>query len=58
MTFERIHPAVAFLVGSVLAAGAARAWYTDGGLVVPVGLYVAASVLLVAGEVEHYRTQD
>jgi len=57
-TFERIHPVLAFVVGSVLAAGVTRAWYVDEDLLVPVALFVFAAVLLVVGEVEHYRTSD
>jgi hypothetical protein len=51
-------PVLAFVVGSVLAAGVTRAWYTENDLLVPIGLFVVASVLLVAGEVEHYRDGD
>ena len=58
MTLERIHPVVAFAVGSVLASGVTRAWYTDGDLLVPVALFAFAAALLLAGEVNHYRSDD
>jgi hypothetical protein len=54
---DRIHPVVGFVGGSALAAGLTRAWYTDGGLLVPALLYAVACALLVVGEVEHYRTR-
>jgi hypothetical protein len=54
---DRIQPVVGFAGGSALAAGLTRAWYTDAVLLAPAALYAVACALLVAGEVENYRTR-
>jgi hypothetical protein len=54
---DRIHPVVGFVGGILGGYGVGRAVYTDAGLVGPVGILILMTLLVVAGEVEYYRTR-